>query len=236
MQTRGALVVFAACISHATCAEKFNQQRLVTQLGAHGTGEDDGIKSRTLSPIERKYLELVEMAVTGSLYQGVGECHPETHRLQGLTLSHSSCIVTNREVSSPFNWHRRLIGADWPTIGQTMIGHVRLRNIRMCIDRVVADNVPGDVAELGVWRGGATIYAKAVLTVLEQARRVHVFDVFSQMQGYAPGADSFLSTSKRVVRQNFDAYGLLDETIVFHPGLFAGSYCVEYLYDVCAIS
>lgn len=106
-----------------------------------------------------------------------------------------------------------------------MIGHVRLRNIRHCIDTVVAEGIPGDVAEAGVWRGGAMIYAKAVLRVLgeDTTRKLHVFDVFSRIKGYATGADDFLSVSERRVRQSFEMFGVMDENVIFHRGLFQAS-------------
>ena len=36
----------------------------------------------------------------------------------------------------------------------TMLPRVRLDNIRHCIETVIVDDVPGDVIETGVWRGG----------------------------------------------------------------------------------
>ena len=50
-----------------------------------------------------------------------------------------------------------------PLHALTMIGRARLRNIRFCIESALNNNVAGDVIETGVWRGGASIYARAVL-------------------------------------------------------------------------
>jgi hypothetical protein len=98
---------------------------------------------------------------------------------------------------------------------------------------VVAAGVAGDIAELGVWRGGATIYAKAVLRVLgqEAQRKVHVFDAFRSLGGYSSagqghpqgGAAAYLAVGEARVRRTFDNYGLLDDGVVFHRGLFSAT-------------
>src|SRR5262249_6226670 len=52
----------------------------------------------------------------------------------------------------------RAEGLDWPARAHTMIGLKRLANVRCCLERVLADGVPGDVIETGAWRGGTTIF------------------------------------------------------------------------------
>ncbi|MBK9997315.1 MAG: hypothetical protein IPO99_09260 [Nitrospira sp.] len=44
-----------------------------------------------------------------------------------------------------------------------MIGVKRLANLRALTESVIADNVPGDLIETGVWRGGACIFMRAIL-------------------------------------------------------------------------
>ena len=46
-----------------------------------------------------------------------------------------------------------------------MIGLKRLVNVRACVESVLADGVRGDLIETGVWRGGTTIFMRAVLKV-----------------------------------------------------------------------
>ena len=224
--------VACCCIVSLISAQKrkgemSHQKRLLTHAGTDWPYKNisDKIVSRSLSSIEQLYLDTLEMAVTGSLYDEAGECHPD--RKATNPIAHSSCIVTEpSNLVGPHNIYRRAIGLDWPTVGHTMIGHVRIRNFRYAIDQVVKDNVPGDVAELGVWRGGAIIYAKGVLRVLgqEASRRVHVFDAFGKIpktgRGYSAGADSYLSVPFKRVRRTFQNYGLLDEHVTFHQGLF----------------
>ena len=58
----------------------------------------------------------------------------------------------------------REFGEDFPKQGHSMIGWQRMTNIQTCIEDVLAkNNVPGDFIETGVWRGGATIFMRAML-------------------------------------------------------------------------
>ena len=45
----------------------------------------------------------------------------------------------------------------------SMLPLARLDNLKACIDAVLANNIPGDMIETGVWRGGAVIFMRAVL-------------------------------------------------------------------------
>ncbi len=44
-----------------------------------------------------------------------------------------------------------------------MIGAKRLDNLQSCVEDVLAKGVSGDLIETGVWRGGATIFMRAIL-------------------------------------------------------------------------
>jgi hypothetical protein len=45
-------------------------------------------------------------------------------------------------------------GMEWPVEAETMIGLKRLDNLHACIETVISDQIPGDLIETGVWRGG----------------------------------------------------------------------------------
>lgn len=158
-----------------------------------------------------EYLNLAEMAVTGSLMDEIGRCNG------------GGCAL---EQAAPYNYSLRFRGNDWPPIGHTMVGHMRLHNVKAAIEAVVSAGIPGDFAELGVWRGGASIYAQLVLKCLGQmeARRALIFDAFEALAGkqvYGK-ASNFLSVTEHEVKHNFEKYGVLN-TAHFFKGLFSDS-------------
>ena len=72
-----------------------------------------------------------------------------------------------------------LEGRSWPAEAETMIGLKRLDNLESCITDVLHQKIPGDLLEAGVWRGGAAIFMRAVLSAYhESARTVWVADSF----------------------------------------------------------
>jgi len=120
-------------------------------------------------------------------------------------------------------------GWDWPSKAPSMIGGLRMENVRRECERVVTENVPGDFVETGVWRGGATIMMRAVLAAYEvKDRRVFAADSFAGFpeQGavdsnFTVGGVSDFTVSLEDVKANFARYGLLDEQVVFLEGLFS---------------
>lgn len=130
-----------------------------------------------------------------------------------------------------FDAEVRAEGRDWPPEAETMIGLRRLDNLQACIDDVIANDVPGDLIETGVWRGGAVIFMRAVLKAHgDTSRTVWVADSFRGLP--EPEADRtediedalwkvpFLAIPLEQVRANFDRYGLLDDQVHFLPGWF----------------
>jgi hypothetical protein len=45
----------------------------------------------------------------------------------------------------------------------SMLPLSRFENLQSCIANVIAADIPGDLIETGVWRGGATIFMRAML-------------------------------------------------------------------------
>jgi hypothetical protein len=131
-----------------------------------------------------------------------------------------------------FNPDRREQGADQPTNAPTMIGLKRLDNLQFCIEDALANGVPGDLIETGVWRGGATILMRAVLKAYGvEDRRVWVADSFEGLPPPDPGiypsdkgnrlhTSDQLAVSLEQVKSNFERYGLLDERVHFLKGWF----------------
>jgi demethyldecarbamoylnovobiocin O-methyltransferase len=124
-------------------------------------------------------------------------------------------------------------GRDWPANAHTMIGIKRLENIQQCVEDVIANNVPGDLAETGVWRGGACIFMRGILRAHDVSdRTVWLADSFQGIpdvgaEGYAGDRkmalhrrNAVLAVSEDEVRRNFRNYDLLDEQVRFLPGWF----------------
>merc|ERR1711977_811695 len=116
------------------------------------------------------------------------------------------------------------------------VGIVRLENLEAMGRDAVANGVEGDFMECGVWRGGASIYAKAVLNVLGEGHKRKVF-VVDSFQGLPKASDSshvggdldmwgenkYFVVSKEDVMTNFKAFGLLDDNVHFVKGYFKDS-------------
>ena len=113
----------------------------------------------------------------------------------------------------------------------TLIGRKRLDHLQKCVETVLDEDIPGDLVETGVWRGGSCILMKAVLAVRGVTdRKVWAVDSF---EGLPPptlhqdaGLDMtkeqfpFLAVSKKKVQELFNRYQLLDDQIVFVEGWF----------------
>jgi O-methyltransferase len=123
-------------------------------------------------------------------------------------------------------------GRDWPPTADTMIGLVRLRSLRDCVETVVRDGVPGDLIETGVWRGGASIMMRAVLAAYGVTdRTVHVADSFQGLpkpdveqhpldEGDRLWSEEVLAIPVAEVQRRFAHYGLLDDKVRFVEGWF----------------
>jgi O-methyltransferase len=133
----------------------------------------------------------------------------------------------------PMDPAERAVGRDWPTEAETMVGRARLDNLQACVTAVILDNVPGDLVETGVWRGGASILMRAVLKAYDdRTRSVWLADSFEGLPRPAPvdfPADTddqhwtlakYLAVPRHLVEGNFKRYGLLDEQVKFLPGWF----------------
>jgi GT2 family glycosyltransferase len=132
----------------------------------------------------------------------------------------------------PFDRSLRADGRDWPALGHTMIGLKRLNNIQFCAEDVIQNHIPGDFIETGVWRGGATIFMRAILKAHEvNDRSVWVCDSFEGVpppnsEKYPADAGLFynqmkgLAVSLEEVRENFKRYDLLDSQVHFIKGWF----------------
>jgi len=115
--------------------------------------------------------------------------------------------------------------------GETMIGIGGLNNIQECVEDVLENEVPGDLVETGVWRGGAVIFMRALLKVCgDLDRHVWAFDSFEGLP--RPNEAEFpqdkgdnlwshsLGVSLEEVKENFRKYEMLDDRVHFVQGWF----------------
>ena len=108
--------------------------------------------------LANRYLNLLEAALVGTLY---GD--PPNDTWSG----------------KQYDARARALGHDWPSLAQTMIGTVRMRNLRHLCEEAIFNEIPGDFVETGVWRGGACIYMRGILNAYgETGRRVFAADSF----------------------------------------------------------
>jgi hypothetical protein len=110
----------------------------------------------------------------------------------------------------------------------TLLSKGQLDLIEQAILQVEAAQVPGDLIEAGVWRGGAVVLMRAVLEAHGIAgRTVIAADSFAGIpQSTRFAADPVNTWTDRWeaslddVRANVDSHGFLDERTRFLPGFF----------------
>jgi hypothetical protein len=196
------------------------------------------------------YLDLLKKSLTATLYEesawtveGIGPGRYPLRRphkciAEALRAVRRFIATAGRRVPTvvvrcdPYDAVEMEAGRRWPLLGYTLIGLKRLENIQTCVEDVLKNNVPGDLIEAGVWRGGATIFMRALLRCHQvRDRTVWVADSFEGLPP-ATGVDAtitqdadlsreaYLKASLEQVRANFARYGLLDEQVKFLKGWF----------------
>jgi len=115
---------------------------------------------------------------------------------------------------------------------KTMIGRDRLQHVRDCVLDVLDHDIPGDLIETGVWRGGTTILMRGILRARGVTdRSVYVADSFEGLpppdvarypadEGLDFHEHPVLAVGIEEVRANFARYDLLDDRVFFVKGWF----------------
>jgi O-methyltransferase len=185
-----------------------------------------------MEALRDQYLDLLAGVLTRSLF-----LDEEVEEVLGHTRLKRRVIAAlskrGLRLVRPLDPSRRENGHDWPSRAETMIGRKRMANLRYCVETAIADGIPGDLIETGVWRGGAVIYMRAILLAHAVTdRRVWAADSFRGLPRPDPErfpADvpdrhythSQLAISLDDVKANFARYGLLDDQVCFLEGWFA---------------
>lgn len=113
----------------------------------------------------------------------------------------------------------------------SMIGRMRMDNIQYCVERILAEDIPGDLIETGVWRGGATIFMRGLLAAYGvKDRTVWVADSFEGVPPSTYPQDKGIQLDKaslpvlavgiEKVKGLFNRYNLLDDQVKFLQGWF----------------
>ncbi|CAF4996668.1 unnamed protein product, partial [Rotaria socialis] len=165
------------------------------------------------SPMVRAYLDVVRDTVCGLAL-----------RTQERTYGFDSKV-------RPMIISERIKGSDWPLTGITMVGQRRLINIEWAIRFVIANDVMGDFIECGVWRGGSSVFARAILKALNNNdRHVWLADSFQGLPKARTPNDhdhwskmEYLKVSLEEVQTNFRSFNLLDDRVHFCKGYFVDS-------------
>jgi hypothetical protein len=198
-----------------------------------------------LPDADREYLELLKQCLTASIYDESAwhVIEPRDFAPVRLLARPAEAVKTliRRAIlrycrrygmmlvkERPFDREMRAEGRDWPCFGYTLVGHRRLENVQRCVEDALRDGVPGDLVEAGVWRGGTSIFMRALLRAHGVTDRVvWAADSFAGMPVPASDTDGddysgfeYLRVSREQVRANFARFGLLDEQVRFLEGWF----------------
>ena len=166
----------------------------------------------------RAYLDLLKLALCDLVA-------PETETVEMTEAGQVRRVLAGDELE------RRIAGKEWPLQGLSMCGYPRLADLQRCVETIVAEGSEGDLIEAGVWRGGASILARATLDTLgADERTVWLADSFQGLP--PPDAEGFpedramdlheidfLAVSQEDVRANFARLGL-DHGVRFVEGFF----------------
>lgn len=193
---------------------------------------DSPERTPELCKLGASYLDLMKKCLTFSLWEARDGSILELGGGFKLTLYILALRLKRALQRQPYDAQMRNEGRDWPRLAETMAGPGRLENVQYCVENALRDGVPGDLIETGVWRGGTTIFMRAILKAYDITdRKVWVADSFEGLP--KPDAEKYpsdagdkhhsfksLAISLDQVQANFKKYSLLDEQVCFLKGWF----------------
>jgi hypothetical protein len=193
---------------------------------------DAGFEAIVRTPVGGR-VDIHAEATDGSFVRigGTSASLPSVASARGLYLDLLKRALID-ELSEPADPKVRREGRDWPSRACTMIGLERLNNLQHCIEDVLLRQIPGDLIETGVWRGGASIFMRAVLKAYGITDRVvWLADSFEGMPRPDPerypadDGDTHQTFAERSipldeVKANFEKFGMLDDRVRFLKGRF----------------
>jgi O-methyltransferase len=200
--------------------------------------DDEGV-TITIDPnaayadlLYERYATLLARSLTGELREDppIDPWHGVVVDAEGRIVKVTGAIAGTYTIHpGKYDANVRRIGADWPEHAETMIGALRMANLKLLVETIIYQEIPGDLIETGVWRGGACIFMRGLLTALvDPGRKVFVCDSFEGLPKGECAEDKYdahhgfspLAVSLDAVKRNFERYGLLDDRVVFVKGWF----------------
>ncbi len=184
---------------------------------------DTAVKSREL------YIDLLKRTVLGAATADFSFLAGASFLKKAVL---NLCSSMGYKLVKPVNMKDREEGKDWPVSALTMIGQKRMDNIQFCTETIIKEEIPGDFIEAGVWRGGACILMKGILTAYGVTNRnLWVADSFEGLPKPTTETDKaighdyeldnkILAVTEDDVRKNFERVGLLDDKVKFLKGWF----------------
>jgi len=108
--------------------------------------------------------------------------------------------------------HNELLRGSWDFVRHAAMG--------LALHRVINEQIPGDLAEVGVWRGDCAEF----IHLFAPEKRMYLFDTFKGFPVQQNEADNefsreFLDTSEEVVRKRFEKV----PNIIIKAGIFPGT-------------
>jgi hypothetical protein len=160
-----ASLVEASPVVGASLADQAHESDAERKLAAEEAANTK-LEAR-LSALSASYLKTVEMGLLGGL-------------------SHGSYTDPSRGGTTDYVVRNQCMSRNWETGGVVdncvikWDGYERLERVRALYEKAHADNIPGDLVECGVWRGGITVMMKALTRAYDdESRRVWNFDSFN---------------------------------------------------------
>lgn len=186
---------------------------------------------------EELYLELMKQCLTRMLWrEKYRPLETSLSGWRGAVLRPIQCFVRRAHMElvhvEPDRTDARQEGRDWPLEAETMVGLKRLDSLQHCVTSVIRNGIPGDLIETGVWRGGSSIFMRAILKAYgDTSKKVWLADSFRGLpppdpsrypvdEGDTLWKYSELAIPMEQVKANFSRYGLLDDQVAFLPGWF----------------
>lgn len=200
-------------------------------MGSEAIVPQPGCMPPVYDRLAEPYLEVCKRCLTRGSYRASSRVEG---RRRWLLYAAAARVVRpfGFELVRPVDPEARDQGLDYTTDADTMVGVRRLDNLQACVVDVLEKGVPGDLIETGVWRGGASIFMRAVLRAYGITdRTVWLADSFQGLPKPRPEhpADAgdehwtqpFLAVSLDEVKRNFARYDLLDDRVRFLEGWFS---------------